>query len=289
MMYTKEQISNKNKRTTTGNVLLFLILIALISACSPISKKKALDENNTEIINQQVFLIGNGPNSKKTISDMIEKSGIRRGGFVVILPMPLNKPDSSAYSLQKEFYDQQIMAVHILDFDDNFQQDFSAISIKNSDVLAIENASIICLLSGRKNKFMKLANNTHLKKALQNAKAKGTLIAGTGNGASVLGDIYYTRVRDTISNEFKILMKPGLGLLKNTVVNDITLLKSNSEGIQQNSTKKKFMFIGLGYKSAVWIKNGEVLVLRKPEISLVSPDASIRKLGKGDKFGLIAQ
>jgi len=232
----------------------------------------------------QFFLIGKGPYLKKTISDIIEKSGVRRGGFVVILPMPLNKPDSSAYFLQKEFYDQQIMAVHILDFDDNFQQDFSAISIKNSEVLAIENASIICLLNGRKNRFMRLANNTRLKKALQNAKAKGALIAGTGNGASVLGDFYYARVWDTISNEFKILMKPGLGLLKNTVVNNITFFRSNKEGIQQNSTKKKFVFIGLSDKSCLWIKEGNARVLRKPKIGFIFPDKPMKKLVNGDEL-----
>ena len=268
---------------------LLVSLIILISACNSSSNKEGVNESGSGNINQQIFLLGNGPYLKNTIYDIIDKSGIKRGGYVVILPMPSNKPDSSAHTLQKEFYNQQIKAVHILDFDDNFQQDISALSIKNSDVLAIENASVICLLSGRKNKFMSLANNSRLKKALQNAKAKGALIVGAGNGASVLGALYYNQVRDTISNELKILMKRGLGLLKNAIVDDIAFLNDHRKRIRKKITKKNFLFIGMGNKSSVWIKDSEAVVLSKTGIRLMSPDTTVIRLGFGDEFSLLPQ
>ncbi len=265
------------------NIFLIISLSILIISCKNASDRLSQqDDSELENISQQAFLIGNGPNSKKTIKDMIEKSGIRKGGYVVILPMKQNKQDSSAWFLQQEFYDQQIIAVHILYL-------LSDSSLKNTDVLAIENAGIICLIDGNRNKFIKLAESTRLKVALQNAYIKGALITGIAKGASVLGEYYYNQVKDTISNNKKVKFKPGLGLLKNTVIDDIGFFRNYQDGIQKNSAKKKFMFIGLGYKSAVWIKNENAVVLRKSEVGLISPEKAISKIGKGDEFELLKQ
>lgn len=269
-------------RKATGNVLFIVSIILLISACSNSSRKKESNKNESEKISQQVFLIGNGPNSKKTISDLIEKSGIKTGGYVAILSMLNSRMDSSAFFLQKEFYDEQIMAVHIIDL-------HPGSDLKNTDVLTIENASILCILGGNKNKYMKLANNTLLKSVLIRAYENGTLITGIGKGAEILGDNYYSHIMDTISQSTKVIMQPGLGLLKNTVIDDITFFENYKEGIQENSKKKKFVFIGLAYKSAVWIINEDALVLGNSEIGLISPDKTIKKLNKGDEFKLISK
>jgi len=175
---------NKTFKIISGNFLLFVGLIIIISACNPHSERKDFGVNGSKIIDQQIFLIGNGPNSKRTIGDMIEKSGIRTGGYVVIIPTSFNAKDSTAWFLKKEFYNQKIMAVHILEFPPYSSTGASQTTIKNSDVLSIENASIICLLNGKKNKFMKLANNTRLKRSLTKAKENGALVAGIGRGAS---------------------------------------------------------------------------------------------------------
>jgi hypothetical protein len=143
----------------TRYILLFVGIIILISACNPASEKNEPEENETKTIDQQLFLIGNGPNSRRTISDMIEKSGIRTGGYVVIIPTSFNVKDSTAWFLKKEFFNQKIMAVHILELPPYSSAGATPVTIKNTDLLSIENASIICLLNGEKNKFMKLANN----------------------------------------------------------------------------------------------------------------------------------
>jgi len=266
----------------TENVLLTAILFLLISACSSSSREMESGKEGLERIVQQVFLIGNGPNSKETIKDMIEKSGIRKGGYVVIVPMSYDQEDSIAYFLQKEFYEQQIMAVHILGF-------YPDGIIENSDILSIENASIIYLIGGNRIKFMKFVNKTSLKNSLMQAFKNGALMAGKGNGASIMGDYFYHQIIDTISHSPKVILKPGLGLLKNTVVDDITFFTNYKEGIQKNSTKRGFVFLGLGYKSAVWINNKEALVLRKSEIGFISPDKEIRQLNKGDRFTMISK
>ncbi len=269
-------------RKVTGSILFIVSLILLASACSTSSREKEFKKQGLENINQQAFLIGNGPNSKETIKDMIEKSKIRKGGYVVILPMTQNKQDSSAWFLQQEFYDQQIIAVHILYL-------LSDSSLKNTDVLAIENATILCFMGTGRNKFMKLANNTRLKKSLFKASENGTLIAGIGPGASILGDYYFNQVRDALSQEVKIVENSGLGIFKNTIIDDITFFRNHKEDIQKNSTKSNFVFIGLSYKSAVWIKNEEALILRKSEIGLISSDNTFKMLNKGEEFTISSQ
>ncbi len=269
-------------RKAIGTVLLSLSMLLLISACSTSSREKGHENDGLDRIAQQVFLIGNGPNSKETIKDMIEKSGIRKGGYVVIVPMSHDQQDSIAYFLQKEFYEQQIMAVHILGF-------YIKGVVENSDILTVENASIIYLLGGNRTKFMKFVNNTPLKNSLMQAFKNGTLMAGKGNGASIMGDYFYHQIIDTISQSPKLILNPGLGLLKNTVVDDISFFRTYKDGIQKNSTKKNFVFLGLGYKSAVWIKNEEAHVLRKPEIGFISPGNSIKLLSKEEEFLISSQ
>lgn len=274
-------------REITNRVLIFIALVTFISTCNSTHEKKPVKVSEAENINQQFFLIGNGPNSKRTIGDMIEKSGIRTGGYVVIIPTSFNAKDSTAWFLKKEFYNQKIMAVHILEFPPYSSTGASQTTIKNSDVLSIENASIICLLNGKKNKFMKLANNTRLKRSLTKAKENGALVAGIGRGASILGEYYYSKVTDTVSQKLKVFLKPGLGLLKNTIVDDIGFYRNNKKGIQQSSTRENFIFIGLNDRSCIWIKNDNALVLRKPKIVLITPGMPKKILVKGDSIKLI--
>jgi hypothetical protein len=75
-----------------------------------------------------------------------------------------------------------------------------------------------------------------------------------------------------------------MGLIKNTVINDIAFFRNYKKTIQKDSNKGNFVFIGLGYKSTIWIKDGEALVLRKSEIGFVSAIGGIQKLNKGDGF-----
>ena len=259
---------------------IFTVIIVIISACNSGNSQQSVHDIENDHAIKQAFLIGSGPNSKRNIKDMIEKSGIRNGGYVVIIPTSFMKNDSNAYFLKREFYEQKIFAVHIL----GFHQDSA---IKNTDVIAIENANILCLTDGRRNKFINLANSTRLKNALLNAYDNGTLVVGNGKAAALLGEKYYSWKTDTILNSKKIILKPGLGILQNTVIDDFGFFRNHKETIQQESTKKNFVFLGLDYKASIWIKNGDAFVLRKSGIGIISPDKPVIILHKGDEFKLI--
>ncbi len=266
-------------------LLVLVLSLLLISACNNKHSQTTSDENKE--LGKAVFLIGNEFNIKKAVNKMIEKSGIRNGGYVAIIPTSFQVNDRKAKLLSKEFNKQGIVAVHVLGFPFKPKEESSRMSIKNTDVLAIENASILCLLDGKINKFMKLAKETRLKKALLKAKEKGTLIAGIGNGASILGDNYFFWFKDKKTNKKKIALTPGLGLLENTVVDDLTFLKNNRKRIRKETSRENFLFIGLADKTSVWIKGLDAVVLSETGISIVRPDTTAIKLGIGDEFSLL--
>ena len=263
------------------------VFLMLVTACN--TEVAQTTSNETEQPGNQVLLIGNEPNLKEVVSEMIDKSGIRNGGYVVIIPTSFQASDAAAKSLTKEFNRQGIVAVHNLVFLPDFPKESPRTIIKKTDVIAIENASIICLLHGNRYKFMKLANETRLKEALHNAKEKGALIAGIGNGASILGDNYFFWFKDQKTKEKKVALTSGLGLLGNTVVDNLAFLKNYQKRVRKETSWENFVFIGMADKASVWIKGLDAVVLSKTEISLVLPDSTVIKLGIGNEFSLLSE
>ena len=266
-------ISNLTERV---KLLGLALIISLIAACNSDINNKL--DNNTEI-HRQVFLMGNGPYSMEIIRDLIDKSGIRKGGYVVIIPTTFNNDKSNAIDLKNHFYFDEVTAVHILDFQ-------SESVIKKTDLLAIENASIICILNGNRNKFMKLANNSNLKKSLHSAYDKGCLIVGDGNGSSILGDYYFAQGKDAKTNKPKLWLKPGLSILENAVIDASSFLQEHRKEIKTKSADKKFAFIGLDRNSALWIDNKSALVISKSGISFLDPTTPWKRFKYEEKFSL---
>ena len=170
-----------NSLTDITKLAGLALLIVFIYSCNFGSKNNSINKIENDQTQKQTLLIEKSPISKETVSEMIEKSGIRKGGYVVIITSPFDDAKSIANNLKQKFYIQELTAVHIF----NFEPDSS---IKKTELLAIENASIICVLDGNKTNFMKLANNNLLKKPLLNAYNNGCLIAGNGSIISSLGD-----------------------------------------------------------------------------------------------------
>ena len=244
-------------------------------------------ENITpKVIDKKVFLIGNGAWQKQTIIELIENSKLKEGGYVVILGLNNNKTDSSGYFLKREFIEQNIMAVHILNFKPEMM-------LKKTDILAIENANLICILHGNKKRLLRIREDTVLQHAVVEAYNNGTTIAGVGNGASVLGEklfinyIIENKPGDKRITELKLI--DGLGIVKKAIIDDEDFVKYNTELIKEIVYKRNFTFIGLIYQSAVLIKDngamafGKVLLF-KPKNAKSPEEIKKELLNKGDEF-----
>lgn len=170
-----------NVLTDATKLASLALLIVFISSCNFGSKNNSNNKIENGQIQKQTFLIENNHISKEIISKMIEKSGIRKGGYVVIITNSFDDSESIANNLKQKFYNQEITAVHII----NLELDSS---IKKTELIAIENASIIYIPDGNKSNFMKLDNNSLLKKPLLNAYNNGCLLAGNESIISSLGD-----------------------------------------------------------------------------------------------------
>ena len=89
---------------------------------------------------KQVFLLDDFASVSLVVEDVIEQSGIKKKGYVAIIPDQSESAKKNAKKLRQEFYKKEIMAVHILSIN-------PAADLLRTDVITIENARIICLLN----------------------------------------------------------------------------------------------------------------------------------------------
>ena len=274
---SNSKIFSLNTLVKVGVLYFFIFGVA---SCDSSSNQPIFDTNKSK--SSQFFLLGDDFDSKMTISSIIEKSNLKKGGYVLIIPTSFLTNDKQANKLRQEFNNKFIRPVHILSFKANS-------NIKNTDVIAIENANVICFVGEKRNQFIKLVNRTRLKEAFYKAKDNGTVIAGIGNGASIMGDYYFYSTKGTNTQAAKTMLKPGLGLLKNTVVGNIDLLTNYKEDIAGSSSKGVFVFIGMENKSSIWIADSSAVVLSSAGVELISPDNEQAIYKIGEKFSLPSQ
>ncbi len=257
--------------------VLMILTFMLLSCTSEINHQHMNGAKDKPIV-KQVFLIGDGAYTKQSIDELIKKSGIRRQGFVAIVPTSFLPNDENARALQNEFYNRLIRAVHILNLNPKS-------NIENTDILAIENASVLCFIDGKRNEFMNLANHTTLKTAILNAYEKGAVIVGFGNAATLLPNQYLYFNTDTIHSK-NIMFSPGLGLINKLVVDNRVNFKNDEAEIQNEVEKQQCIVFGLDDQACVWISDSNAIVIGEKEVRMISPGNPPAILQKGQKIKL---
>jgi hypothetical protein len=167
----------------TTKLLVPIAFSLLLISCNSASGPNHERDKELRLQVKPVMLIENGSISKKDIGDMIDRSTIRRGGYVAIISTSLIAEDKKAIHLRNLFYGRQIEAVHIINVE-------AHAVIKNTHVLTIENATILCLLDGDSEKFVQMAAYPVLKSAILNAYKKGALVVMNGHACSLANDNY---------------------------------------------------------------------------------------------------
>jgi len=256
-----------------------MILTFMLLSCTSEINHQHMNGGKDEPAVKQVFLIGDGAYTEQSIDELIKKSGIRRQGFVVIVPTSFLPNDGRARALQNEFYNRLISSVHILNLNPKS-------NIENTDILAIENASVLCFIGGKRNEFMNLANHTTLKTAVLNAYEKGALIVGFGNASTLLPNQYLDFNTDTIRHSQTIIFSPGLGLIGKVVVDNSVNFKNEEAAIQNEAERQHFMYLGLDDQACVWISDSNAIVIGEKEVRMISPGNPPAILQKGQKIKL---
>jgi cyanophycinase len=134
--------------------------------------------------------------------------------------MSSSVPDTSGYWIQYDFEQVGVTNVHVFNLQSKDEM--------TQEILdSVRDARLIYLTGGNQNTFMEIAANTPLIPAIQEAYKNGATVAGTSAGAALMskkmitGDEFkhpeYTGNFRTIEAN-NIELKPGLGLLKNAIV-----------------------------------------------------------------------
>ncbi|MBU2649608.1 MAG: cyanophycinase [Bacteroidetes bacterium] len=167
-----------------------------------------------------LYIIGGGKRPEAMVREMISLSGADSSGYIIILPMASEEPDSSAFYAARQFSMlgiQSIAAMNILDA-----------NVCSHDRLdSIRGAAMIYITGGDQQRFMDIVLQTPVHEAIRSAFNEGSLIAGTSAGAAVMSRLMIT------GNEFKhpeytgdfrtieagnMEIKEGLGLVDDIIV-----------------------------------------------------------------------
>jgi hypothetical protein len=150
--------------------ILPIVITLLLYSCSTTPLNQG-QENKSK---HTTYLITPNSNVDKTVEKLIDLSSIRLKGYVVIIPVSMNKNDKKAAEYKNSFYRHDIMAVHIFNMNPNYL-------LKNTDKIMIENAAIICFVGDRQSnreQFRKWAFRSGILAYLKKAVKNGTLTAG---------------------------------------------------------------------------------------------------------------
>ena len=195
-------------------LITLLVLVLMLSACS-IETGSIGNEPKGKL-----FIIGGGKRPVSMVKEMIRLSGTDTAGYIVVLPMASSEPDTSGWYGKRQFTEQGIEDVVVMNI-----QDADACSSDRLDSIA--NATMIYITGGDQTKFMEIVLNTAVYHAIHSAYYSGAVIAGTSAGAAVMSEKMIT------GNEFKhpeytgdfrtieaenMEITEGLGLMRNALI-----------------------------------------------------------------------
>lgn len=255
------------------------MLLAIFSSCN--NNQPAVQETRSK---GKLFIIGGGKRPAAMIADMINISGVDSAGYIIVLPMSSQIPDTASYYGIKQFTDRGIHDV----FSYNFQS-LEDMTVARID--SLKNASLIYISGGDQNIFMKIVKNTPVYDAIHAAYEKGALVAGTSAGAAVMSEKMITgnehkhpeytgNFRTIESNNIEIA--EGLGLLKNAIIDQHfvkrmrmnRLISACLENPQETA-------IGIDESTAILVDNNDATVYGSSQVIVLRHKTAETKVVNG--------
>jgi cyanophycinase len=168
----------------------------------------------------RLFIIGGGSRPPELMERLLQEAKLVEGDNILILPFASSEPFESAAYVMKQFKDLGARDVNAL-----FLNSDSLLSPEALD--SVRNAGLIFITGGDQNVFMRIAEQTALTGAIQDAFVKGAMVAGTSAGAAVMSKkmitgnklssaVYSGNFRTIENNEIEV--GQGLGLIENAII-----------------------------------------------------------------------
>lgn len=227
-----------------------------------------------------LIIIGGGSRPEGIINRIIDESGLRNGGYGVVLPMSSATPDSSVYYAAEPFVKAGVSNLRGL----MFRRGESPAPVRLD---SIRNASLVYITGGDQSRFMDVVRGTPIEAAIRNAFEAGSVIAGTSAGAAVMCEKMITgnQLRDTTyTSTFKTIesgnleITPGLGLVKGVLIDQHFLIRSRHNRLLTGVIDYPDQVgIGIDESTAVVVKGKRVEVIGNSQVVLIENPKQARQ------------
>lgn len=261
-------------------VMKKIVIAVLLLACIQCTVDQSLPSG-------KLIIIGGGSRPDALVERIIQESGLRTGGYCVILPMSSEDPDSSVYYASQQFIEKGIKALYGFNFK-------KGEATRSSWIDSIRTANLIYITGGDQTRFMDIAAGTEIETAIHDAYQKGCVISGTSAGAAVMSKLMIT------GNELKhkeyastfrtiepdnIEIKTGLGLLPMAIIDQHFLIRSrHNRLITAVIEHPEMTCIGIDESTAILVNGNTIEVLGDSQV-IVYKNSGKSKSSKNEKLG----
>jgi len=254
-------------------IFFIIALIAITSACNKVPQPKG-----------KLFIIGGGARPDSMIISLMQLSGVDTGGYIVVLPMSSEEPDSAFFYAQKQFEVKGAKKIYNFDFKLNAMPSESRLD-------SLKKANLIYICGGDQNKFMAVVRNTPIHSAIREAFMRGATIAGTSAGAAVMSKKMIT------GNEFKhkeytgtyqsieaqnIEIKDGLGLVDKFIVDQHFVKRMRMNRLIAVAIENPDeTCIGIDEATAILVQNQQITVYGISQIVVLRNPNRVKRTANG--------
>ncbi len=257
---------NRHGSNFPMRILSFFIIVGLfMTSCS------SRVENVPKAVSPKgsLLIIGGGKRGPVLIDRLIDEGKLKNGGYIFILPMASELPDSAIIWSAEPFIEAGITNIT--------GYNFSSLETMTGQMIdSLKAASVIYIAGGDQNRFMDMVRNTPLDTALHDAYMSGCIIAGSSAGAAVMShkmitgnELRHPDYNSTFQHLEKdnIELDSGMGFINSAVVDQHFIKRSRyNRLISIVSEHPDLDGIGIDEATAILVKQDSAEVIGESQV-----------------------
>lgn len=219
-----------------------------------------------------LFLMGGAIDTALTLQ-MADLAEARTGGYIVVLPLASETPDSATIKAIKLFEAVAVRAVTGM----FVGQTKPATEAQRDSLLG---ARLIYFTGGDQNRLVKLVEQLGIKSALHQAYRQGAMIAGSSAGAAVMSKWMITG-NQLKSPEYEptfsrleagnLELAEGLGFLEKVIIDQHFVKRSRYNRLLSVVLEQKGMKgVGIDEGTAIYVKDGRAEVFGSSQVVVIT-------------------
>ncbi|GAB4129156.1 MAG: cyanophycinase [Raineya sp.] len=224
-----------------------------------------------------LFIIGGGKRPPELLKKMLSEAGLEQQGYVVIIPFASAEPDSAIFYAQKQFAENGLQIMGLLDK-----------NVSNAQLDSIRKARLIYFTGGDQNKLMATLRHTPLYEAIWQCYRNGGMIAGTSAGAAMMSKKMitgnekkykdYKQTFQTIEAD-NIEFGEGMGFLTKTIIDQHFLIRSRHNRLISAVIEfPEYLCVGIDEATAIFVKKGVAEVVGDAQVLVFDNPKKNKKL-----------